>query len=59
MTLAAAAYPSACRSGGDPADVELGDQLWVVEHVDRYRAVTDDCAPVTAEPTARPAGEEI
>jgi hypothetical protein len=43
MTLTAAAYPSACRSGGDPTDVKLGDQLGVVEHVDRYRAVTDDC----------------
>ena len=30
------------RSGGDPADVELGDQLGLVEHVDRHRAVADD-----------------
>src|ERR1700722_18225514 len=28
--------------GGDPADVELCDQLGVVEHVDRRRAVADD-----------------
>ena len=28
-----------CRSGGDAADVELGDQFGVVEHVDRDRAI--------------------
>jgi hypothetical protein len=29
----------ACRSGGDSADVELGDQLGVVEHVDGHGPV--------------------
>src|ERR1700691_3611821 len=32
----------AMLSRGDPADVELGEQLGIVEHVDRHRAVADD-----------------
>jgi hypothetical protein len=33
--------PLARRSGGDPAHVELGDQLGIVEHIDRYGAVAN------------------
>jgi hypothetical protein len=46
--VVAVRWALACRSGGDPADVELGDQLGVVEHGDRYRAVANDREASTA-----------
>jgi hypothetical protein len=34
--------PNKALLGGDAADVELGDDLGIVEDVDRYRAVADN-----------------
>jgi hypothetical protein len=42
MASSSGNWRCAHRSSGNPADVELADQLRVVEHIDRYGAIAHD-----------------